>query len=96
MTSSQERIDRVEKLKDDNYQFWSFQTKMFLQSKDLWDGIMDGSGVPARPGLQPLVARLANELDGAYEARQAAAMQPYEAAVAAFNEHHKKDRGLTE
>jgi hypothetical protein len=52
MEASQERIERVEKLNDDNYQFWSFQTKMFLQSKGLWDGIFDGSTAPEGPGVQ--------------------------------------------
>jgi hypothetical protein len=51
METSQGRIERVEKLKDDNYQFWSFQTKMFLQSKDLWDGVFDGSRAPEQAAV---------------------------------------------
>jgi gag-polypeptide of LTR copia-type len=91
MESAQEKIDRVEKLKDDNYQYWSFQTKMFLQSKDLWFNVMDGD-VPVQPRRPPISARRANESEAAHEQRLAEDLKQYEATVETFNEWQKKDR----
>jgi hypothetical protein len=52
MAAQQENVSiRVEKLGDDNYQYWSFQVKMLLQSRELWDVIEDFG--PAHPGERP-------------------------------------------
>lgn len=42
---------RIEKLVEDNYQYWSFQMKMLLQSKDLWEAITEQH--PEYPGERP-------------------------------------------
>lgn len=41
----------IEKLMDDNYQYWSFQMKMLLQSKDMWEVIIGSE--PENPGELP-------------------------------------------
>lgn len=92
MEGAQEKFERVEKLKDDNYQFWAFQTKMLLQSKDLWDGVMDGTPVPARPGLEIVPVRRRDEEADAFELRRSGEVERYQLLVDRFNEHRRKDR----
>lgn len=43
---------KPERLGDDNYQFWSFQMRMYLESKDLWETVVEDA--PKHPGEAPV------------------------------------------
>lgn len=87
-----QEVYHTEKLKDDNYQFWSFQTKMFLQSKDLWEGVIDGTPAPAQPGQPPILVIGENEDAAAFEVRRSNEVERYQRTVEDFLAWHRKDR----
>lgn len=87
MESSIGSVDKIEKLKDENYQFWSFQVKMFLQSKDLWDAVEEEE--PPLPGDAPVQPQGADE---EVLARHETNVRAYEQAVAVHNEWNRKDK----
>lgn len=77
MESSQ---NKIEKLSDDNFQYWAFQIKALLQSKDLWEVM--STPKPENPGTRPAVAA---------EGANAEALRLYNEQLASFNEWNIKD-----
>lgn len=92
MEQGSSSVDKLEKLKENNYQFWSFQMKMFLQSRDLWEVVVGEK--PQEAGEEPIEPMEAGGEEADEAARRAAheeALRAHRERARVFNEWRRKD-----